>query len=194
MAEAQKQILEEIRDIIGGNSASDEEVLDLSAFAEDKKENSIMAVTMEKSTDVLSEIDALLADESSAIMPPEGHDITRDDVEIELTSNAKPRTSVKADIASEDFSGENNMTNSSEQLVSEESAEAAQAALKRLVQSAEEAHRPKVQSAPFRNGDTVEDLVLDMLKPILKDWMDANLPKLVQTIVEKEIKRLIPKE
>jgi len=198
MAEAQKQILEEIRDIIGGNSANDDEVLDLSAFAEDKKENSNKAVSMEKSTDVLSEIDALLAEESSAIMPPEGHDITRDDVEIELTTNTKPRTSVKADIepdiAPEDFSGEINMSNSTEQLVSDESAEAAQAALKRLVQSAEEAHRPKVQSAPFRNGDTVEDLVMDMLKPILKDWMDANLPKLVQTIVEKEIKRLIPKE
>lgn len=220
MTAAQKEILESIRDIIGNNNTdsgaqteNEEEVLELTEVIEEnsatteniketmpaKKSSKKQEIELEElapaeEADVLSEIDALLAaDAGSAAAEP----ITRDDVEIELSDVVKPRTSVKAEIEPEvpDFAGETNMeTENTEQLISEQSAALAQAALKNLVKTAEEVTRPKVQSAPFRNGDTVEDLVLDMLKPILKDWIDANLPKLVQTIVEKEIKKLIPKE
>lgn len=37
---------------------------------------------------------------------------------------------------------------------------------------------------------TLEDLVQDMLKPILKDWLDANLPPLVERLVREEIERV----
>ncbi|PIR33635.1 MAG: hypothetical protein COV36_02375 [Alphaproteobacteria bacterium CG11_big_fil_rev_8_21_14_0_20_44_7] len=48
--------------------------------------------------------------------------------------------------------------------------------------------------APFRSGETVEDLVKEMLKPMLKTWLDANLPELVEAIVQKEIKKIIPRD
>lgn len=41
---------------------------------------------------------------------------------------------------------------------------------------------------------TLEDMVIDMIKPELKKWLDENLPKLVQDLVEKEIKRLMTDE
>jgi len=41
---------------------------------------------------------------------------------------------------------------------------------------------------------TVEELVVEMLRPQLKQWLDENLPLLVKELVEKEIKRLIPHE
>lgn len=81
-----------------------------------------------------------------------------------------------------------------EQLISSESAQNAQAALKTLSEVVQKASSPKIDSISFRNGDTVEDLVTTMMKPILKEWLDLNLPKLVQSIVEKEIKKLLPKE
>lgn len=39
-------------------------------------------------------------------------------------------------------------------------------------------------------GHTVEDVVRELLRPMLRDWMDANLPTLVERLVEAEIERL----
>lgn len=53
--------------------------------------------------------------------------------------------------------------------------------------------------AAFRNlGDvllpqkerTVEDLVKEILRPMLKDWLDANLPTIVEDLVRAEIERV----
>ena len=40
------------------------------------------------------------------------------------------------------------------------------------------------------NGKTVEDLVKEMLRPMLKEWLDRNLPPMVERFVEREIVRL----
>jgi cell pole-organizing protein PopZ len=39
-------------------------------------------------------------------------------------------------------------------------------------------------------GQTVEGMMRDMLRPMLKDWLDENLPALVERMVEKEIARI----
>jgi cell pole-organizing protein PopZ len=39
-------------------------------------------------------------------------------------------------------------------------------------------------------GNTVEDLVKSMLRPLLKEWLDAKLPGLVEQMVAKEISRI----
>jgi len=41
------------------------------------------------------------------------------------------------------------------------------------------------------NADlTLEQLVREMLRPLLKDWLDANLPRIVQTTVDAEVERI----
>ncbi|MBB5745421.1 DUF2497 domain-containing protein [Brevundimonas variabilis] len=42
----------------------------------------------------------------------------------------------------------------------------------------------------FASGATVEGMVAEMLRPMLKDWLDANLPGIVQTAVQKEVERI----
>ena len=37
---------------------------------------------------------------------------------------------------------------------------------------------------------TIEELVKELLRPMLRDWLDANLPGLVQRIVEREVAKL----
>ena len=37
---------------------------------------------------------------------------------------------------------------------------------------------------------TIEDLVKEMLRPMLKSWLDDNLPGLVERIVRAEIERV----
>ena len=41
-----------------------------------------------------------------------------------------------------------------------------------------------------QNARTLEDLVTDLLKPMLKDWLDENLPPLVERLVRQEIERV----
>jgi cell pole-organizing protein PopZ len=38
---------------------------------------------------------------------------------------------------------------------------------------------------------TLEDLVRDMLRPILKEWLDENLPYMIERLVKKEIERIV---
>ncbi len=40
------------------------------------------------------------------------------------------------------------------------------------------------------NARTLEDLVKEMLRPMLKSWLDDNLPGLVERIVRAEIERV----
>lgn len=40
------------------------------------------------------------------------------------------------------------------------------------------------------NARTLEDLVKDMLKPMLKSWLDDNLPTMVERLVRAEIERV----
>jgi len=39
-------------------------------------------------------------------------------------------------------------------------------------------------------GNTLDDVVRALLKPLLKEWLDANLPQLVEAEVAKEIDRI----
>ena len=40
-------------------------------------------------------------------------------------------------------------------------------------------------------GPTVEDIVREELRPLLKSWLDANLPALVERLVRAEIDRVV---
>ncbi len=44
----------------------------------------------------------------------------------------------------------------------------------------------------FRSGVTLEELIVEALKPELSAWLEKNLPTLVTQLVEKEIKNLLP--
>ena len=39
-------------------------------------------------------------------------------------------------------------------------------------------------------SDTLEGLVRELIKPMLRDWLDANLPQIVETMVSREISRI----
>ena len=39
-------------------------------------------------------------------------------------------------------------------------------------------------------GRTLEDVVRELLRPMLKDWLDAHLPDIVETAVEAEVERI----
>ncbi len=46
------------------------------------------------------------------------------------------------------------------------------------------------QTVLVQNGRTLEDLVREMLRPLLKSWLDDNLPGMVERLVRAEIERV----
>lgn len=67
----------------------------------------------------------------------------------------------------------------SAQLLSRETSAAVNAAFNTLA-----------QSVLVRNARAVEDLMREMLRPMLKKWLDENLPSLVEQLVRAEIERV----
>ena len=39
-------------------------------------------------------------------------------------------------------------------------------------------------------SDTLEGMVREMLRPMLREWLDANLPRMVEEMVQREIGRI----
>ena len=48
-----------------------------------------------------------------------------------------------------------------------------------------------VKIDPDAAANTMDGLVREMLKPMLKEWLDANLPDLVERVVAREVARII---
>jgi uncharacterized protein len=75
-----------------------------------------------------------------------------------------------------------------ERLISSASAAASVASLSQLVS------RPRDRGAELPLGDmnrTLEDMVRELIRPMLKTWIDDNLPPLVERLVREEITRLV---
>lgn len=70
-----------------------------------------------------------------------------------------------------------------EELISSTTAEASRAALAALSRMVVKPEEPQADN-------TLEGLVREMLRPMLKDWLDAHLPDLVNRAVEREVARI----
>lgn len=67
-------------------------------------------------------------------------------------------------------------------MLDETTAEAATRAFESLSQN--------VRVSTSGGGRTLEEIVVDMLRPMVKDWLDANLAAIVEEKVEEEVQRL----
>jgi uncharacterized protein len=77
-------------------------------------------------------------------------------------------------------------TADADRLVSEPVAAASVAALSQLAALSQ---RPGLG---IGNGQlTIEEMVRDLLRPMLRDWLDANLPAMVERLVKEEIGRMV---
>jgi cell pole-organizing protein PopZ len=47
-----------------------------------------------------------------------------------------------------------------------------------------------LQIDPNADANTMDGLVREMLRPMLKDWLDAHLPEMVERLVAREVARI----
>ena len=50
--------------------------------------------------------------------------------------------------------------------------------------------KPEPMEAMTGTGPTVDELARSLLRPLLKEWLDANLPAIVEAQVRKEVERI----
>jgi cell pole-organizing protein PopZ len=74
-----------------------------------------------------------------------------------------------------------------EPLVAAESAAATQSVVAGLMRQLSSERTTPV----FREGPTIEDLVREEMRPLLKHWLDTHLPPMVERLVRSELDRLI---
>ncbi len=80
-----------------------------------------------------------------------------------------------------------------EKLVSAASADAARQSIEALTAAVTPVATAAVATTPPSNGRSMEDVVIEALRPMLKEWLDTNLPSLVETLVAREISRITGK-
>jgi len=72
-------------------------------------------------------------------------------------------------------------------LVAPEAAAAAASSVGSLVRTLTHERYTQVRSG----GPTIEDLVREEIRPLLKEWLDTHLPPLVERLVRAEIERVV---
>ena len=128
------------------------------------------APVMEEPAVVTSEEDEVLEltdrVETPALAPAETHG----DIDVYAARDPEPRSAARPAAREPD----------EDQLISRGAAESAASAFGHLAQSL---------SMP-KDGRTLEDVVRELLRPLLKTWLDEHLPEIVQARVEAEVERI----
>ena len=78
-----------------------------------------------------------------------------------------------------------------EVLLSDDAASSAASSLSDLAKTVEVELKSVGSASPLGNGGrTLEDMVVELMKPLLKTWLDENLPSIVDRTVQKEVERI----
>lgn len=218
--QSMEEILQSIRKIIaeegdapteeGADEALDEPagdlglgILELTDMVQD--DGSVVSLQVDEgeetaSDDVLNSIDDALEDDTpegdtgedtleedfvpEAVAIPEEEPEEDSEYAMEMTEGAPP-LSLSEKPSLPDVMDENDTDAIEEEgLLSAASLAASAEALKALRQPT------GLGDMPFVSGNTVEGLVMQLLRPMLKEWLDTNLPTIVQNVVEKEVRRI----
>ena len=131
--------------------------------------------TMEE---IMATIGKAVSDESRSAGPaPEPGDEAGDDDILELVDELPPED--EADAGPE-----------GEELISTAAAAASAEAFAGLAEAVEQDETAARRLPVREGGETIEDMVRAMLKPMLNEWLDAHLPDIVERLVSEEIQRL----
>lgn len=81
-------------------------------------------------------------------------------------------------------------TDPEESLGSSQAMSASANSLSRLAQATKFAPKKSFSSLADQRNVTLDQLIQDMIRPMIRQWIDTHLPSLVEEMVAKEIKRI----
>ena len=117
----------------------------------------------------------------AAPIPAVSEELEADDEVLELTD-----TVIESDVYAEEEEAEPMKEIAEDpELISERVAKASRMSLESL---------SSLIVKPEAGANTLEGLVREMLRPMLSEWLDANLPTVVERMVSREIRRITGKD
>ena len=132
-----------------------------------------------KLEDILSSIKRIIENRGPAVDEQPNNQIVEDEkiageAILELTSEVNSQS-------------RNISANSQDTLISPDAQEKAEIEFRRFAES--------VVNAEIANDkvDSLDDRVNQIMRPLIKDWLDNNLPRIVEKVVSKELRKIIPK-
>ena len=138
---------------------------------------------------ILSEDEAPAADGNPpALTPPAGEGVLVLDPAMMVPESAPPEFALPESALPETPAAAEPPPRAavSANLVAPEAAAAAASSVGSLVRTLAE-RSTQVHSG----GPTIEDIVREEIRPLLKSWLDANLPPIVERLVRTEIERVV---
>lgn len=146
--------------------------------------------------DILSSIKRIIAEEGEsaaagrprrAPRPAPAAAVTREEEVLELNEPVPPEPvppmpEAAPVAAANPVEASATLAQSTESILSAVTAEATRGPLEQLSRM--------IVKPDIAGSDTLEGLVRDMLRPMLREWLDANLPRMVEEMVQREITRI----
>jgi hypothetical protein len=176
-----EEILESIRQIISDEEEPEEEPLpepsepaDILDLTEKINPDSSAAIEMvEPPPPPMAEAIAMPLDEP----PPEPLPEVKN--ELETINQPEP--------INQSMTMDKPMTDDQNSLISAQTANAATEELSKLLANNVAVERDE----PGRTGKvTLEEMALELMKPMIKTWLDQNLPGIIEKVVQKEVEKL----
>lgn len=132
-----------------------------------------------KLEDILSSIKGIIENRGPVVDEQSNGQIAEDD---KIAGEAVLELTSEVNSQSRNISADNQ-----DALISPDAQEKAEIEFKRFAES--------VVNAEITNDkvDSLDDRVNQIMRPLIKDWLDNNLPRIVEKVVSKELKRIIPK-
>ena len=132
-----------------------------------------------KLEDILSSIKGIIENRGPVVDEQSNGQIVEDD---KIAGEAVLELTSEVNSQSRNISAENQ-----DALISPDAQEKAEIEFKRFAES--------VVNAEITDDrvDSLDDRVNQIMRPLIKDWLDNNLPRIVEKVVSKELKRIMPK-
>jgi cell pole-organizing protein PopZ len=188
-----EEILASIRRIISDDDTDDvksddaaveegveenDDVLELTDVVEDEEPVQETEPAEEEAAEVPEEEAPQSQDDIDSLFDEADSSNTDDEVELVEEEEDEPPIEVAAEVTP--------VVAIEGSIIDEAPATAATGSLSGLVAAVDAAH-----GTPIGNGNrTIEDLVKEVMRPMIKEWLDENLPALVERVVRREVERL----
>ncbi len=135
------------------------------------------------------DIDALFDENVDANVEPVEEVVEEEPVQEPVEEEASLEEDYAVDLVMQDLEDEEQPV-TDDSLLSEVAAASAAGALSRLSENVGTTRSSSPSSNMIVGTITLEDIVRQEVRPLIKSWLDDNLPSLVERLVEKEISNL----
>lgn len=137
-----------------------------------------------KLEDILRSIRGIIDDHNTAPLPQEKQTNSEESIIDDTGIQDKDEENLILELTS--IYGDKEDENSEEGLISPKIKGQAEAQINRFTEKVKDVNN-------VTETNSLDDMVNNLMRPLVKEWLDNNLPRIVEKVISEEIRRIIPK-